>query len=204
MSYLWFGNTLNAKKIFYLMSVFRDLRHCLGTLIPYGMGRAAEFYTSVVRIQQVLNGLELKLENRSNEPTSKPVLELKEAVVHIRELLILKKISFKVDSKLTLVTGTVGSGKSSLLKTMLQDYPLTSGSIISYGRVSYASQDPWLFPSSIRQNVLFGQNYDEKRSVLLPYLPQVYSFAYFLGTKKLSEYVLFNMISIYLKKVMKQ
>lgn len=162
MSYLWFGNSLNAKKIFYIMSIFRELRFCLGILIPYGMGRAAEFYSSVIRIDKVLKGEELH-KTSAQEPTLKPVIDLKEAVVHIRDTKILNKVSFKTNAGLTLVTGTVGSGKSSFIKTILQDYPMTSGSLIFHGRISYASQDPWLFPSSIKQNIVFGEKYNEKR-----------------------------------------
>lgn len=163
MSYLWFGNSLDAKKLFYIMSIFRELRQSLGIIIPYSMGRAAAFYSSVIRINKVLRGDELRPKMSSEKPTSKPMIELKDAVVHVRDIEILNKISFKTDSGLTLVTGTVGSGKSSLLKAMLQDYPLTSGFLVFHGRISYASQDPWLFPSSIKQNILFGEKYDEKR-----------------------------------------
>lgn len=165
MSYLWFGNALDAKKIFFILSIFRELRTCLGILIPYGMGRAAEFYSAIVRINKILKGEELRQHLSSEEPTTKPMIELKDAVVHIRDIEILNKISFRTNSGLTLVTGTVGSGKSSLLKAILQDYPLTSGSLVFHGRISYASQDPWLFPSSIKQNIVFGEKFDEKRLV---------------------------------------
>jgi ATP-binding cassette, subfamily C (CFTR/MRP), member 4 len=61
------------------------------------------------------------------------------------------------------IVGQVGSSKSSLLQAILQELPLTSGSIESRGRINYVSQQPWIFASSVKQNVLFGQPMDKSR-----------------------------------------
>jgi ATP-binding cassette subfamily C (CFTR/MRP) protein 4 len=36
------------------------------------------------------------------------------------------------------------------------------GTVKVNGRVSYASQDPWVFSATLRENVLFGSPYDRK------------------------------------------
>ncbi|XP_049883671.1 probable multidrug resistance-associated protein lethal(2)03659 [Pectinophora gossypiella] len=64
---------------------------------------------------------------------------------------------------LTTVVGTVGSGKSTLLQAMLRELSPTSGTLRVNGVVAYASQDPWLFEASVRQNILFGQDMDLRR-----------------------------------------
>lgn len=61
------------------------------------------------------------------------------------------------------IVGQVGSGKSSLLQAILRELPLTSGSIESCSRINYISQQPWIFASSVRQNILFGQKMDKSR-----------------------------------------
>jgi ATP-binding cassette subfamily C (CFTR/MRP) protein 4 len=47
--------------------------------------------------------------------------------------------------------------------TILGELPLTSGNIKTKGRIAYASQEPWSFNTSVRNNILFGNAYDEKR-----------------------------------------
>lgn len=64
---------------------------------------------------------------------------------------------------LVIVVGQVGSGKSSLLQAILQELPLTSGTIESHGRINYVSQQPWIFASSVKQNILFGQDMNKSR-----------------------------------------
>ncbi|XP_021935708.1 multidrug resistance-associated protein 4-like isoform X2 [Zootermopsis nevadensis] len=61
------------------------------------------------------------------------------------------------------IIGPVGSGKTSLIHAILKELPLTSGSIVVGGSISYASQEPWLFIASVQQNILFGQPMDRNR-----------------------------------------
>lgn len=67
------------------------------------------------------------------------------------------------NNKLIAIIGPVGCGKSSLVQSILGELLLDSGTIEVNGDISYASQEPWLFSASIRQNILFGMPYDKKR-----------------------------------------
>lgn len=87
-------------------------------------------------------------------------------------------ISMEIKSRsLTIFVGPVGSGKSSVLNLLLDELPIGAGSLtlLAHGkngtarvtgrdiRISYTSQDPWLFSGTVRDNILFGQPYDELR-----------------------------------------
>ncbi|XP_045529572.1 probable multidrug resistance-associated protein lethal(2)03659 [Pieris brassicae] len=64
---------------------------------------------------------------------------------------------------LTVIVGTVGSGKSTLIQAMLKELIPSTGTLNVRGNLAYAAQEPWLFDASVRQNILFGQDLDLRR-----------------------------------------
>ncbi|KAL9973266.1 hypothetical protein ACROYT_G019696 [Oculina patagonica] len=75
---------------------------------------------------------------------------------------ILQDIEFAAPSgTLTVITGPVGSGKSTLLSAIAGEIPDTSASITFQGTLVYVPQIAWVFSGTIRDNILFGEPYDE-------------------------------------------
>lgn len=68
-----------------------------------------------------------------------------------------------IPGALCAVVGQVGSGKSTLLNVILGELQLDKGTLTINGTLSYASQEAWLFEGSIRSNIVFVEDYDEKR-----------------------------------------
>jgi ATP-binding cassette subfamily C (CFTR/MRP) protein 1 len=65
--------------------------------------------------------------------------------------------------ELVVIVGTVGSGKSGLLLTMLGELPPERGSVTLGGTVSYVPQIPWITSNSIRNNILFDKPFEPER-----------------------------------------
>lgn len=58
-------------------------------------------------------------------------------------------------NKLTMVTGEVGSGKSTFLRLLLGEVPTVQGQIeIETATIAYCGQTPWLRNQSVRDNIL--------------------------------------------------
>jgi len=61
------------------------------------------------------------------------------------------------------VVGQIGAGKSSLLAAILDEMTCLTGVINSKGRIAYASQNAWIFAGTVRDNILFGNQFDMDR-----------------------------------------
>uniref|UniRef100_A0A8B9HPV1 ATP-binding cassette sub-family C member 5 n=1 Tax=Astyanax mexicanus TaxID=7994 RepID=A0A8B9HPV1_ASTMX len=61
------------------------------------------------------------------------------------------------------VCGNVGSGKTSLISSILEQMHLKSGSVSANGTFAYVSQQAWIFHGSVRDNILMGEPFDQER-----------------------------------------
>lgn len=53
--------------------------------------------------------------------------------------------------------------QSSVLQLLLNELRSMSGRVHLSGPLAYASQEPWLFVATVRQNILFGLPYNSKK-----------------------------------------
>uniref|UniRef100_A0A673KPL3 Multidrug resistance-associated protein 9-like n=1 Tax=Sinocyclocheilus rhinocerous TaxID=307959 RepID=A0A673KPL3_9TELE len=61
------------------------------------------------------------------------------------------------------VCGNVGSGKTSLISSILEQMHLLSGSVSANGTLAYVSQQAWIFHGTVRDNILMGEPFDQTR-----------------------------------------
>ncbi|KAG0255528.1 hypothetical protein DFQ27_006214 [Actinomortierella ambigua] len=77
---------------------------------------------------------------------------------------VLHNISISIKrGSLTAVVGRVGEGKSSLVGALLGEMHKYGGSVHSYGSLAYVAQSAWIRNDTVRNNILFGHEYDKER-----------------------------------------
>lgn len=95
---------------------------------------------------------------------------------------ILSSINFQMSrGDFLAVIGQVGSGKSSLLHSIMDETILKSGNKEVCGSIAYVEQEPFIFSGSVKENILFGKPYDEQRFALAVQASQLTSDLEILG-----------------------
>ncbi|KRT78583.1 ABC transporter ATP-binding protein, partial [Oryctes borbonicus] len=181
-AYVLFDNKIYAEQVFVITSFYSILRQSMTVFFPQGIGQIAEANISIQRLNNFLMYDENKLlcnKNNWENLENGSIKDIKEEVkpdpthadrnkgITIRNITAkwteastentLTNFSMELrPGKIISIIGPVGSGKTSLLHAILKELPLQEGSLDVNGEISYASQEPWLFAGTVRQNILFG------------------------------------------------
>ncbi|XP_046392414.1 ATP-binding cassette sub-family C member 4-like isoform X2 [Ischnura elegans] len=167
LAYTLFGNEITAEKVFVLTSYYSIICWTMTLNFPQAIAQIAEARVSIQRIQKFMLYEEIDVNTRNTEASHSQEISVVDATAKWSSNVTentLSKVSLTVKpGALVAVIGQVGAGKTSLLQAILGELPLISGSIKVDGKISYSCQEPWTFGGTIRQNILFGQEYDRKR-----------------------------------------
>ncbi|CAF5211550.1 unnamed protein product, partial [Rotaria magnacalcarata] len=72
-------------------------------------------------------------------------------------------INLKVrQGSLVAIVGSVSAGKSSILAALLGEMCKIDGQVTISGTIAYVPQTAWILNATLKQNILFGKDYDEK------------------------------------------
>eukprot|EP00058_Branchiostoma_floridae_P007841 XP_002593329.1 hypothetical protein BRAFLDRAFT_119583 [Branchiostoma floridae] len=168
------GHNITAGLVFRALGLYNILQLAVFTFLPIAIVNLSESLVSLGRIQEFLLLEEAECEEVSGRTGRITATSPKEAECSVMLTDVnatwtgdsdhptLKDINLQLKpGQLLAVIGPVGSGKSSLLSAVLKELPVMSGEVKVHGKVGYASQQPWVFSGTVRQNILFGRPYKE-------------------------------------------
>mmetsp|Transcript_9299 Transcript_9299/g.18968 ORF Transcript_9299/g.18968 Transcript_9299/m.18968 type:complete len:1308 (-) Transcript_9299:270-4193(-) len=162
------GNALSPEVAFPAVALFNLLSRQL-IILPRALRAAVEGRVAFQRIDKYLTFEEVEAEEML-EPEGTDALKITEASfswVDGPEKPTLEDISLVVPpGGFLAVVGRVGSGKSSLLMSICGELKREKGQIRCRGRLSLATQVPWILNASFRENVICAsgdQYFDERR-----------------------------------------
>ncbi|ORZ34573.1 P-loop containing nucleoside triphosphate hydrolase protein [Catenaria anguillulae PL171] len=160
------ANSLNESRVFVTLSIMRMLENPIQTIV-WGWNPVVEAFASSKRLGKFLVSADLDsyVERLpiDNKDDSTPAVHIKDAAFTFTgdtTVLTIDDLAIKPGT-LTAIVGKVGSGKSALVASMLGEIQKERGSVSLRGRVAFATQQPWIQNATLRENILFGLDYDE-------------------------------------------
>ncbi|XKL66417.1 hypothetical protein PGB90_009837 [Kerria lacca] len=167
--YALMGGKILPEKVFSMTGYCIILTVIVSTQAFRATGECLECYISIKRIQNFLelNEFEKPIENKSTsmDYAVKFVNVTANWSAYLKKNEpILKNVCLTIKkNELIAITGQVGCGKSSLLNVILGELKISEGKFDIRGKVSYYAQNPWIFAGTIRQNILFSENFEKSR-----------------------------------------
>uniref|UniRef100_A0A8C0LE46 Multidrug resistance-associated protein 1 n=1 Tax=Canis lupus dingo TaxID=286419 RepID=A0A8C0LE46_CANLU len=150
------NNILDAQKAFVSLALFNILRFPLN-ILPMVISSIVQASVSLKRLRIFLSHEELEPDSIERRPVKDGVCVLSSPVPP------LCSITFSIpEGSLVAVVGQVGCGKSSLLSALLAEMDKVEGHVAIKGSVAYVPQQAWIQNDSLRENILFGRQLQER------------------------------------------
>lgn len=158
------GNSITPDKVFAAAQFFNIMQLVMAIYLQMGISYGAEAMITIKRLQEFLTLGEMEESSIERITVEKGICLEKVSACWEPDQLTLHDLNVSIPTGTHCgIIGPVGSGKSSFLQLLLGELKHTAGKIQIGGKISYASQEPWLFSASVRKNILFGEKFDEKR-----------------------------------------
>lgn len=164
MTYVLLGNGLTGDVVFSMALLLNSLQISLCFYLPLALESLTQLTVSIKRFQKFLlldEKEQLTVSSTSKISDDNGSVKLTNVQAGwIPTTPTLTDITLNVrKGTLCCVLGKVGSGKTSFLHLLTKELPASAGRVDITGRISYASQEPWLFVATVRNNILFGQKF---------------------------------------------
>ncbi|VDO98042.1 unnamed protein product [Soboliphyme baturini] len=162
-----------AYTIFVASALFSAARLTVSLFLPFAVQSYSEIMVTLKRIQAFLLLDERRFASQNRGLDARKTVSFGQTDNDVimdkfyakydpsSDTFALSDISFKVKrGQLLAIVGPVGSGKSSVLTSLIGETVRVGGTATVSGRIAYVPQEAWLFSGTIRQNILFGRSYN--------------------------------------------
>lgn len=162
------NNVLDAQKAFVSLALFNILRFPLN-ILPMVISSIVQASVSLKRLRIFLSHEELEPDSIERTPikdgggTNSITVKNATFTWARNDPPTLNGITFSIpEGSLVAVVGQVGCGKSSLLSALLAEMDKVEGHVSIKGSVAYVPQQAWIQNDSLRENILFGRQLEER------------------------------------------